>query len=317
MLQQTLTCLTKRSRKYTGLPSFKSLVALKLTLVFLLTATFMCASANDDSGKKSAEPTSAAHVVTGTITNEKGEPLAGVSISLKGTSIGTVTNEKGFFKLEFSGDNAVLSISYVGYINQEIAVGNQANINIKLQPSANKFDEVIVTGVFDKRTALQSSIAISVIDAVTISQQAPVSTADLLKNVPGVYVNSALGEIRNTVFSRGVSASSFLGSADYYYVSMQEDGLPVTNITAVNFGPDYFLRSDATLGRLEAVRGGSASIVGDNAPGGIFNYISKSGQKKAYGYAGIKLGLEGDANPYYRLDLNFGGSLNKKGDWTY
>lgn len=265
----------------------------------------------------SPAPLPAPRIITGTITDEKGEPLPGVSISVKGTSIGTTTNEKGFFRLELTSDNAVLLISYVGYIEQEIIVRNQADINIQLQPSSKGFNEVIVTGVFDKRTAMQSSIAISVVSAATISQQSPVSAADLLKNVPGVYVNSSLGEIRNTVYSRGVSAGSVEASTGYYYVSMQEDGLPVTNITSVNYGPDYFLRSDATIGRLEAVRGGSASIVGPNAPGGIFNYISKTGEKVSHGYAGIKLGLEGNAQPYYRTDLNFGGSLNKKGNLTY
>jgi hypothetical protein len=69
-------------------------------------------------------------IITGTVRDEKGEPLAGVSISVKGTSIGTTTNEKGFFRLELIRDNAVLSISYVGYLGQEIVVGNRTIIDI-------------------------------------------------------------------------------------------------------------------------------------------------------------------------------------------
>ena len=138
-------------------------------------------------------------------------------------------------------------------------------------------DEVIVTGVFDQRTRLESSIAISTLKAKDIERLAPVSAADLLKNIPGVYVNSSLGEIRNTIYSRGVSVGSNDGASGYYYVSMQEDGLPVTNATFTNFGPDFFLRADLTTSRVEAVRGGTASILGSNAPGGIFNYVSKTG----------------------------------------
>ncbi len=67
---------------------------------------------------------------------------------------------------------------------------------------------------------------------------------------------------------------------------------------------------------MEAVRGGTASIVGANAPGGIFNYISKTGGQKFEGEFRAKLGLEGDGkNPYYRADINFGGPLSN--GWTY
>lgn len=58
-------------------------------------------------------------------------------------------------------------------------------------------DEVIVTGVFDKRTRMNAPVAIYVLKSELIEKQVPNSAADLLKNVPGVYVNSSLGEIRN------------------------------------------------------------------------------------------------------------------------
>jgi len=57
----------------------------------------------------------------------------------------------------------------------------------------------------------------------------------------------SLGEIRNTVYSRGVSVGSNDGASGYYYVSLQEDGLPVTNATFGNYGPDYFYRPTCKL----------------------------------------------------------------------
>lgn len=102
--------------------------------------------------------------------------------------------------------------------------------------------EVVVTGVFYKSALENAPIAITALDADAIKAQIPNSAADLLKNVPGVFVNSSLGEIRNVVYSRGVSASSLDGASGYYYVSLQEDGLPVSNVTFNNFGPDYFYR---------------------------------------------------------------------------
>jgi len=171
--------------------------------------------------------------------------------------------------------------------------------------------------VFDRRTALQSSIAISTLKRDAISKLAPNSAADLLSYTPGVYVNSAVGEINNTVFSRGVNANQFAvaGGNGYYYVSLMEDGLPVSNLSSGNIVADYFYRADATLSRLESVRGGSASITGANAPGGIFNYVSRTGQDMSNEIT-YKFGLEGDGrNPYHRVDGNFGGKLGN--GWFY
>jgi iron complex outermembrane recepter protein len=177
--------------------------------------------------------------------------------------------------------------------------------------AAEDRSEIIVTGVFNAKRIEDAPISINVVTAAEIAQHSPVSAADLLKSVPGVFVNSSLGEIRNVVFSRGVSANSLDAAGGYYYVSLQEDGLPTDVITATNFGPDYFLRPDLNLGRLEALRGGTASITGPNAPGGIFNYISKTGKSNPGLELQGKFGLEGDGkNPYYRGDFFAGGKLS-------
>lgn len=181
---------------------------------------------------------------------------------------------------------------------------------VKDSTKSKDIDEVVVTGVFDKRLRMNSPIAISVLKGDILEKQVPVSASDLLKNVPGVYVNSSNGEIRNSVASRGITVGTQDGSFGYEYVSMQEDGLPITNTTYYNYGPDFFLRADATIERLDAVRGGSSSITTANAPGGIFNYISKTGGKKFEGEARFRTGFQGhDNNGLYRTDLNVGGPL--------
>jgi iron complex outermembrane receptor protein len=256
--------------------------------------------------------------VMGSVANEKKEALPGVSIQIKGMLQGTTTGADGKFTIDVPDENAVLVFSFIGYVKQEISVGNQAILNVVLKEDAAALDEVVVTGVFDKRSRMESSVAISVLNARQLSVQAPNSAADLLKNIPGVFVNSSLGEIRNTVYSRGVSVGSNDGASGYYYVSMQEDGLPVTNATFGNYGPDYYLRPDVTLGKLEAVRGGTASILGNNAPGGIFNYVSRTGGQTFSAEARGKYGLEGNGrNPFYRIDLNAGGPLSKDKSITY
>lgn len=260
--------------------------------------------------------------ISGKITDDKGAAVIGAAVAVKNTPQGAISDADGNFRIaDVAAGSYTISAGYTGYASMEsaVTVGQDEDVvlNMQLKVSSRNIDEVIVTGTFDKRKKMESSIAISTLNANQIAVQQPASAADLLRNVPGVFVNSALGEIRNVVYSRGVSANTTDADRGYYYVSMQEDGLPITNATYSNFGPDYFLRSDVTLNRLEAVRGGSAAITGPNAPGGIFNYLSKTGGDHFAGEARVKMGLQSGKNMYYRADLNLGGKLNKKGDLTY
>lgn len=259
-----------------------------------------------------------AQQISGTVKNSTGEYIIGASVLVKGTSNGTTTNELGAFTLNNVSKGSTIVVSYVGYKTQEVAA--DGTIDIFLEESVT-LSEVVVTGVFDQRKRIDASVAISTISENQIKMQAPASAADLLKNIPGVYVNSSTGEVGNQVTVRGtpttnISITNSIASG-YLYVSMQEDGLPVTNITGSGFGPDYFLRADVNVKRIEAVRGGSSSITGSDAPGGLFNYVSKEGSNKFSGDLTLKYGLEGNANPFYRADLGFGGPLNKKGDINY
>lgn len=170
--------------------------------------------------------------------------------------------------------------------------------------------EIIVTGVFSATSIERAPISITAVTEDALKRQAPISSADALKSVPGVFVNSSLGEIRNIVFSRGVSARSLEAAGGYFYISLQEDGLPVEPVTATNFGPDYFSRLDLMNNRIEALRGGTAVVTGANAPGGIFNYISKTGKSAPGTQFQFKLGLEGDGkSPLYRFDGYTGGQI--------
>lgn len=177
-------------------------------------------------------------------------------------------------------------------------------------PQATTTEDIIVTGVFNATSIERAPISITAVTAETLRRQAPISSADALKSVPGVFVNSSLGEIRNIVFSRGVSARSLEAAGGYFYVSLQEDGLPVEPVTTTNFGPDYFSRLDLVTSRIEALRGGTAVVTGANAPGGIFNYISKTGKSAPGTEFQVKAGLEGDGRaPLYRFDAYTGGRI--------
>jgi iron complex outermembrane recepter protein len=184
------------------------------------------------------------------------------------------------------------------------------------QRDAVKLDDFVVTGVFNATEAKKATTAITTLHSDMLAEQVALSADDMLLNVAGVFVNSSLGEIRGMVYSRGISADSSDGAHGTYYVSMQEDGLPFTNVNFGNFGTGYFNRPDATLQRVEAVRGGSASITSSNSPGGVFNYITRTGTSRFGGEIRSRFGLEGRASPQYRSDATIGGPLGDKG-WVY
>jgi iron complex outermembrane recepter protein len=246
---------------------------------------------------------SSAQSVSGTIKDTKREPLVGASVIVKGTSNGSFSDGNGNFKLDNVAKGSTLIVSFVGFVTQEVSADGTLDIILK---EGDALGEVVVTGVFDPRTRLEASAAISIMKTKDIERVAATSGADLLKNIPGVFVDASAGETRNTVTTRGLTL--FPAAHGYNYVSMQEDGLPIANM---NNATDNFLRPDVMTSRVEVLRGGSATVTGANAPGGIFNYISKTGGEKLEGEARAKFGLEGDGkNPYYRADLGIGGPLN-------
>jgi len=158
----------------------------------------------------------------------------------------------------------------------------------------NKF---VVTGVFNGINKQQAKTAISTLDFSDIEKIIPVSALDLLSFVPGVQVNTAQGIVRGAIRSRGLNGNT------QTFISIMEDGLPVTATTYDNYAHDYFLRADSTIGQLEVLRGGSAAVFGPNAPGGIFNYISKTGGEFYSGQVSASYGLQGNGTlPYYRTD---------------
>ncbi|MEO5564306.1 MAG: TonB-dependent receptor [Chitinophagaceae bacterium] len=85
-------------------------------------------------------------VVRGKITNDKGDPMAGVSIGVKGLKTGTTTSNDGSYEITVPDEGAVLVISFVGYATKEIKVGNQQNISIRLGLQDSQLSDVVVIG---------------------------------------------------------------------------------------------------------------------------------------------------------------------------
>ena len=83
-------------------------------------------------------------VIKGRITDETNEGVVGANVLVKGTTNGVITDIDGNYSISVSGNNAILVISFIGYKTQEIKVGNQTTVNVKLSEDSEMLDEVVV-----------------------------------------------------------------------------------------------------------------------------------------------------------------------------
>jgi TonB-linked SusC/RagA family outer membrane protein len=120
-----------------------------LSICLMLIAVFVSAHAVLAQGR----------TVSGTVTEAGGEGLPGVNIMIKGTGSGTVTDVNGKYSVEVSSENDVLVFSFVGYLTQEMTVGNQRIINVELPASQAALDEIVVIGYGTrKKSSVTSSV---------------------------------------------------------------------------------------------------------------------------------------------------------------
>lgn len=253
--------------------------------------------------------------ISGNVTDSEGEALIGANVVIQGTTKGAQTNIDGNYTIEdVTEGEYVLVASYIGYAaqKQNIKVNNgTVNVNFVLEGDQLGLDEVIVTGVFNEKSKLESSVAITTMTPDMIRQRLPRGTGDLLNAIPGTYVDNSGGEVGNRVFARGM-ASGTADNTGYRYVSLQEDGLPVMSSLVQFATADMFSRVDVNVARLEAIRGGSSAVTAPNSPGGIYNFISKEGGNTFGGTASLQGGSNG-RNLFTRLDLGFGGPIAESG----
>jgi iron complex outermembrane receptor protein len=269
--------------------------------LFFIIACCLLGSAETTYSKVPVKYLKVRESVTGTVVDKNDQPIVGATVVIKGTKTGTSTDRDGKFALNLSPDAKILIVSAIGYksIEQSVPVGG--TLKITLLEDLMELNAVVVTGSVNPLKKIESSVAITSFSSKTIQQFAPSSAADLLKHVPGFVVETSGGEVGNNLFSRGIPSAGA-----YEYVQIQEDGMPVFEDGALQFAnADNWLRVDETISRMEALRGGSGSIFATNAPGGIINFITKTGSNDFSGTAKMTTGTSG----LFRTDLNVGGAL--------
>ncbi|MFC3032679.1 TonB-dependent receptor domain-containing protein [Pseudoalteromonas fenneropenaei] len=183
------------------------------------------------------------------------------------------------------------------------------NVNAQEEQTTQKnaaqdqFEKIIVTGVPKKTTVMASSVSVSSVSLEQVSVATPRSTAEAFRIIPGVRSESTGGEGNANIAVRGLPVAS--GGAKF--LQLQEDGLPVLQFGDIAFGnADIFMRLDNTVETIESIRGGSASTAASDAPGGIINFISKTGESES-GSVALTTGLDYDET---RTDFEYGGYLS-------
>jgi outer membrane receptor protein involved in Fe transport len=184
-----------------------------------------------------------------------------------------------------------------------VAISAQAFAQEKKAADENtplNLDTIVVTGQAQGISKMKSSVSVSTLSDEQIQRSVSTNAAEILRAVPGVRSESSGGEGNANVSVRGVPLSA--GGARY--VQFQEDGLPILLFGDMAFGTaDQFLRADYNVDRLEVIRGGSTSTLASNSPGGILNFISKSGN------LGFTVGLD---HRQTRFDFDYGAKDNEK-----
>lgn len=133
------------------------------------------------------------HQIQGTVTDEKGTPLVGVTVKVKGTSQGTVTDAQGNFSLTVP-DNATLEVSYIGYETQEVTVGNQTNITVQMKVTASGLNEVVVVGYGTQKKKNLTGAVSQVSGEVLDNRALPNLTQGLQGEIPNLNLTMLDGK---------------------------------------------------------------------------------------------------------------------------
>lgn len=218
----------------------------------------------------------------GRVTDSSGNALVGVTIRVKGASLGTVTNANGDYALEVP-DNAVLVVSYIGFETKEVAVGNQSTLDIVLHASSAGLNEIVVIGYGTQRKS-QVTGAISSVNAAELDNM-PVSRVEqsLQGRTSGLTVAASSGQpgAASTVRIRGTTS---INNSDPLYIV---DGVPIDV-----GGIDYLNQSD--IESIQVLKdAASAAIYGTRAASGVILITTKKGkagtmQVNYSGYYGIQ-----------------------------
>ena len=238
------------------------LVRLCFCLLFLI--TLLNGSVINASGFVSGEQEKR---ITGKVTDQKGEAIPGASVSVTGTTMGTLTGNDGGFSLQLPANAVSLSISFVGFDAQVIPIGSQVVYNVTMQETSIGLQEVVVIGYGTaKRADLTGSV--SSMPASQIKEVSAIRAEQaLVGKIAGVDVRTTTGEPGAPPQIRIRGVSSISAAADPLYIV---DGFPVISIQSLN---------PSDIETIDVLKDASATaIYGSRGSNGVIIISTKRGK---------------------------------------
>lgn len=227
--------------------------------------------------------------VTGKVTDDKGAGLSGVSVQVKNTTVGTVTDGTGNFSINVPGNNRVLVISYADMTTVELAVGDQSSVTVSLQPAERSLQEVIVVGYGTQRRREVTS-SVSTVKGAAIADK-PVQSFDqaLAGRATGVQITVPNGVLNAPPVFR-IRGTNSISLSSYPLIVIDGVPAPSGDFSGTNAGGNIL--SSINPNDIESIDIGkdaaATAIYGSRAANGVVFITTKRGRsgKARVGYNG-------------------------------
>lgn len=215
--------------------------------------------------------------LTGKVTdNEDGEALPGANVVVSNAEIqtGAATKSSGEFTVKNLPEGTyTVTVSYIGYgknviENVEVSAGETKNLDIVLAITGIETNPISITASKREEKSMEAPASISVLEAREISEQVVMSSADMLKNVPGIDL-STTGVDRREIVLRGFN-NAFSGAA-YILTDYRQAAVPSLNVNLHSIMPNMSI----DLERIEIVRGPGSALYGAGVDAGVIHYLTK------------------------------------------
>lgn len=222
--------------------------------------------------------------VSGMVTSaEDGQPLPGVTVLVKGTNVGTTTNIDGNYTISLPADRSTIVYSYIGFITQEVEVGNSTTVNVELETDVQQLSDVVVVG-YGSQIKQEVTGNIAQVSGEDIAQ-VPVNSFEsaIQGRAAGVMINAGNGKLGQEMKVRVRGTSSISASAQPLYVI---DGIPVTSssLSSADDGETNPLAS-LDMNSIESISilkdASAAAIYGSRASNGVVLITTKKGSAGA------------------------------------
>jgi len=239
------------------------------------------------------------HTVNGRVYSE-GEPLNGASLRIKGTNLGTKTNEKGYFSIKFSKKkNNQLIISYTGHKSKQIEIDpKESDIGKIILELYESLDEIVISGTLKPLSKLKSPVAVEVYSQSFFKANPSPSIFESLESINGIRP-----QLNCNVCNTG---DIHINGQEGSYTMVLIDGLPIVSGLSTVYGLSGIPQS--LIERVEIVKGPASTLYGSEAIGGVINLITKLPENSS------KLSIDSFVSDWGEIntDIGYKYSLSKK-----